>query len=73
MMLGDLRTREWLPLIVAVALFVTIEYATYATMSRDWADLLGLAYLLASPAVYAAVKLLVVEAPATATDVEVGA
>lgn len=70
-MLADLRAREWLPLLATVALFVGIEYATYTTMSRNWADLLGLAYLLVSPAVYTAANSLVAEAPDVSSDVAV--
>lgn len=29
-MLGDLRTREWLPLLVTVGLFAAVVYGTYA-------------------------------------------
>lgn len=72
-MLGDLRTREWLPLFVTVGLFAAVVYGAYATATREWADLLGLAYLLASPAVYAAARLLVAGTPDATHDAEVGA
>lgn len=68
-MLGDVRTRQWLPLLATGVLFVAVVYAAYAAASSTWADLAGLVYLLASPAVYR-VFVAAVDAGAASSDPE---
>lgn len=51
-MKSRLGYRTWLPFAMTVVLWVGLVFAIAAVVSKTWADLFGLFYLLASPYVY---------------------
>ncbi|MFB6359790.1 MAG: hypothetical protein ABEH59_00545 [Halobacteriales archaeon] len=42
----------WLPIIVTFGVWMTAIFIIHASVSRMWADLFGLFYLMASPFIY---------------------
>lgn len=58
--------RGWLPVVVTVGLMFAVPIAVDATVSYRWANLAGLTYLVASPAVYRVTKRAVDPAPGVA-------
>lgn len=55
-MKATVTPKDWLPVAVTGALFFLVVFGTDAVASTTWADLAGIAYLLASPAVFGAVR-----------------
>lgn len=68
---GEFGYKVWLPVVVTVAVWIALIFAIAALVSKMWADLIGLFYLMASPFIYRGLKsFLGVEA--TGTDATVG-
>lgn len=61
--------KTWLPFALTVVLWMGLVFAIAAVVSKTWADLFGLFYLLASPYIYRGFTRVVAE-ERTATDVE---
>lgn len=64
-MVGRYGYEVWLPIIVTGAVWMGLIFAIAALVSRTWADLIGLLYLMASPFIYGALKSLVGSTPET--------
>lgn len=55
-MVGEYGYEVWLPIIVTGAVWMALIFATAALVSKTWADLIGLLYLMASPFIYGPLK-----------------
>lgn len=53
---GDIGYEMWLPIVVTVSVWILMVFAVAAAVSKTWADLSGLLYLMASPFVYRGLK-----------------
>lgn len=58
----------WLPIVVTGAVWMGLIFAIAALVSRTWADLIGLLYLMASPFIYGALKSLLGSTTETTRD-----
>lgn len=56
---GKYGYRVWLPIIVTGTVWIGLVFAIAALVSKTWADLIGLFYLMASPFIYRGLKSIV--------------
>lgn len=56
---GQFGYKVWLPVVVTLGVLIGLIFVIDALVSRMWADLIGLFYLMASPFIYRGLKSIV--------------
>lgn len=55
-MAGQYGYKVWLPIVLTLAVWMGLIFVIAALVSKTWADLFGLIYLMASPFIYSGLK-----------------